>query len=216
MERLKGIFLGRFGFLMFFLMFLAFFGYLQLKFSQSELFLAVNRLNSPFFDSFFYYITFLGDGIFFGLIILILLFKRYWQAILGLIVFITSSVVAQFLKRVVFSDDLRPFAELGNEYPLHQVDGVNQVMTLSFPSGHTTTAFALGLFLAWKVLPSYWGWLLAILAALVGYSRVYLGQHYIEDIYVGSILGVGLTWILISILSKKLEQRFGHKSILVK
>ena len=216
MESLKSLFSGRNGFLAFVVLYLLFFGYLQNKFSQEELFLAINRLNSPSLDTFFYFITYLGDGIFFGVIILILLFKKYSQALLGLVVFISTSFAAQFLKRVVFSDDLRPFAELGNEYSLHQVEGVKQVMTLSFPSGHTTTAFALGMFLAWKILPSYWGWFLGILAALVGYSRVYLGQHYIEDIYVGAILGVGLTWLIIWWLSDRLELKFGERSILVK
>lgn len=214
MRDLQGTLSGRNWFLLFFIVFLVFFGYLQMKFTQADLFLAINRLNTPSLDTFFKRITFLGDGIFFGVVILLLLFKRYSNAALGVVIFLSTSVVAQFLKRVVFADDLRPFAELGNEYVLHQVDGVQQVMTLSFPSGHTTTAFALGLLLAWKVFPSYLGWFVGILAGLVGYSRVYLGQHYVEDIYAGAILGVVITFLIIQFLGPKMEEKFGERSVL--
>lgn len=69
--------------------------------------------------------------------------------------------------------------------------------TPSFPSGHTTSAFATAtsLSLAWPrwyvIVPAY-TW-----AAGVGYSRLYLGVHYPTDVLAGAILGAGtsyLTW----------------------
>ena len=61
----------------------------------------------------------------------------------------------------------------------------------SFPSGHTTLAFATATSIAFEyrkwyfVLPAYcW-------AASVGYSRMYLGRHYPTDALAGAVLGTG-------------------------
>ncbi|MEJ5927892.1 phosphatase PAP2 family protein [Corynebacterium sp. H128] len=64
----------------------------------------------------------------------------------------------------------------------------------SFPSGHATAIAALAcvLVLLW---PRWWVAVLAIgLAALVGYSRLYLGVHRPVDILAG--YAVGMTWVL--------------------
>ena len=41
-----------------------------------------------------------------------------------------------------------------------------------------------------------------LIALLVGYSRVYLSQHFFEDVYVGSIIGVSVTLVVYYLLSK--------------
>jgi membrane-associated phospholipid phosphatase len=68
--------------------------------------------------------------------------------------------------------------------------------TPSFPSGHTTTAFAaaaaVGVFYPRLRVPLY------CVAALVGLSRIYLGVHYGLDVLVGAVLGIsiglGVAW----------------------
>jgi undecaprenyl-diphosphatase len=57
----------------------------------------------------------------------------------------------------------------------------------AFPSGHATTAFAAAVALA-MLAPSL-RWPALALAALVAYSRVYLGVHYWSDIIAGAVLG---------------------------
>ena len=68
--------------------------------------------------------------------------------------------------------------------------------TPSFPSGHTSQAFAAATSLSlmypkWYVIAPSFLWAIA-----VGYSRMELGVHYPSDILVGAIVGVGSYWLM--------------------
>jgi undecaprenyl-diphosphatase len=60
--------------------------------------------------------------------------------------------------------------------------------TYSFPSGHATVSFACATVLALAVPRLRWP--LFALAALVAFSRVYVGVHYPGDVLAGAVLGV--------------------------
>jgi membrane-associated phospholipid phosphatase len=76
----------------------------------------------------------------------------------------------------------------------------------SFPSGHTSSAFATATSLSlafskWYVIVPSYGW-----AATVGYSRMHLGVHYPSDVLAGAVIGAGSAW-LTHYLNKKLLAR---------
>ena len=59
----------------------------------------------------------------------------------------------------------------------------------SFPSGHTTAAFAFGVALC-AVLPQKWAKAAALIAAaLMGFSRLYVGVHFPTDVLAGAVIG---------------------------
>jgi undecaprenyl-diphosphatase len=73
----------------------------------------------------------------------------------------------------------------------------------SFPSGHTSTAFALATSMSiqykkWYVVVPAYAW-----ASSVGYSRMYLGEHYPTDVFAGAAIGIGSAY-LSEWLNKKL------------
>ncbi len=73
----------------------------------------------------------------------------------------------------------------------------------SFPSGHTSTAFALATSMSiqykkWYVVVPAFAW-----ASSVGYSRMYLGEHYPTDVFAGAAIGIGSAY-LSEWLNKKL------------
>lgn len=65
---------------------------------------------------------------------------------------------------------------------------------VSFPSGHTVTAFAL----AYVLAQAYPKWSLAcyMLAAIVAVSRVYLASHFLSDVVAGAAIGLSAGWIV--------------------
>jgi len=65
----------------------------------------------------------------------------------------------------------------------------------AFPSGHTSRAFALAGFLAWR-FPGRAGFAGLGFAILSGVSRIYLGVHWPSDVVGGAALGLGLVLVL--------------------
>jgi membrane-associated phospholipid phosphatase len=76
----------------------------------------------------------------------------------------------------------------------------------SFPSGHTSQAFAVATTLSlqyrkWYVtVPAY------LWAGAVGYSRMYLGKHYPSDVLAGAVVGAGSSYVS-RLISNKLFRR---------
>jgi membrane-associated phospholipid phosphatase len=168
---------------------------------KHTIFFWINGHHAPFFDQFFRPFTNVGDGVFYVAVTLALLFVRFRWALLSFVCFAVTSLAAQIGKHLIFTGHPRPFryfAEHSGFPPLHIVEGVVMGTLKSFPSGHSTSAFSVFLVLTFIVKDKRWGLAFVLLAALAAYSRVYLAQHFVEDVFAGSILGTGLTLALLA------------------
>ena len=92
------------------------------------------------------------------------------------------------------------------KYPLDVHPYDNSETGLSFPSAHTSVAFNTATTLAmrfnkWYITVPAFAW-----AGCVGYSRMYLGEHYPTDVIAGAALGVGSAY-LVRWIDKKLSAR---------
>lgn len=159
-------------------------------FTKADIHIFINQFHNPFADVFFSYITYMGDGIFIPVYFLILLMVKYRYALLLVIVFLISGLIVQILKRSIFADALRPTEFLKDIYTLHLVPGVKQHCCKSFPSGHTATAFSAMVCFVYAFRSNVVKFSALMLACLIAFSRVYLSQHFIIDIVVGSVIGV--------------------------
>lgn len=173
----------------------------------------LNQYNSDFGDFLFKNITVLGDGIMpiiAGFIVLFLsIRKSFTITSAGLF----AGLSVQLLKKFVFFDLLRPTNPVLNIPDLHLVEGVDLHSTFSFPSGHSATIFALCLCLAIFSKAKIWKFMLFCLAVLVAYSRIYLSQHFLIDIYVGAIIGI-ISGILMAIIFTKGKAEWLDKSLI--
>ena len=137
--------------------------------------------------------------------------RKYFIAVLaGAII---STLLAQFLKRIVYPEELRPISYLSESFPVHQIAGVEMRRLHSFPSGHTTTAFTMALIMSHMINKKVWSILLPLLALIAAYSRVYLAQHFPTDLLAGMCIGI-VSAILSLLVYKKIIRRLNERVVM--
>lgn len=120
--------------------------------------------------------------------------KRVWLVLLNIVLLITLSdqITSGLIKPL--AQRLRPCHE-PLMYPfLHLPDGCGGMY--GFVSSHAANSFAIAVFLYLFFEKKKWFLLLFPWAALVSYSRIYLGAHYLGDVLVGGAIGAGLGWLV--------------------
>lgn len=175
-------------------------------YSKADGFFLMNPLHSRFLDMVFIPFTYFGDGFFIITLGLVLFFlKRRLLSLMILSSYLISGIIAQILK--FFIEEARPAFYLEKTNYPHFIEGVTLHNYHSFPSGHTASAFALAAVLSFAVKNKNYSFLFLLWAALVGYSRMYLGQHFMDDVFVGSLVGV-LTSIFCWIIFQNIFNKF--------
>ena len=165
-------------------------------FSRETIYFAVNGFNYSWMDWIAPYITDMGEGLTIIILSAILALFNFRQAFLMATSWGITSILAQILKRIFNAP--RPKLYFKDQISrIHFVKGVDILSHNSFPSGHTITAFSAAVMATYLCKNKSWGLLFLLMAILVGYSRMYLSEHFFEDVTAGSIIGVVVTvfWI---------------------
>lgn len=154
----------------------------------------LHGIATPGLDTFMRVMTELGSIIVVGPVLVVALVALVWarrrREAVFLVVAIGGSVVLNQSLKLIF------------ERPRPQLEWAHVIPEYSFPSGHAMNSLVFYLALAliaWRI----WGrrvgivavGLGAVLALLVGISRIYLGYHYFTDVVAGFL--AGLAWLLL-------------------
>lgn len=165
-------------------------GLILLLYDKTDIHLYINYRNTPLLDFFFSNWTNLGLGIMIIPVALILAFIRLRYMIMSVIGFAISGGINDSIKVLFHSPrPLSIFKDLHQS--LHLVPNVEVYSDYSFPSGHSATGFCMFCLLAIYIKNKPAKFLCFIIAFLIAYSRMYLSEHFLKDVYIGSIIGVG-------------------------
>ncbi|ASU33226.1 phosphatase PAP2 family protein [Mucilaginibacter xinganensis] len=174
----------------------------KVLFTKEAIYFAVNACYSPFLDYIAPYVTDIGDGITIIILSAILSLFNYRASFLMITSYALTSLTAQAVKYIF--DAPRPILLYKDKASLmHLVKGVYMIQYHSFPSGHTVTAFSAAVVTVYLAKNKNWSILLLLVAIAVGYSRMYLSEHFFEDVVAGSVIGVLVTGCWLSFIDRK-------------
>lgn len=160
----------------------------------------METFSHPVLDKIMIFISSLGNKgmIWIAIGVLFLLFgfrKKIWRS-RGLLVLLSLAVnflaCNMVLKPLV--DRTRPY------YVLDYTPLIPPVGDPSFPSGHTSASFAAAT--AIYCINKKWGIAAYLLAAVMGFSRLYLGVHFPTDVLFGAVVGMVAAKIVVYIFWK--------------
>jgi undecaprenyl-diphosphatase len=144
---------------------------------------------TPILDRVIPWVTHLGSIAALGLFILMSWILTKKKKILGSLLLLGAiqSAVVYGLKFLVRRP--RPFAVV--EALSRLSGGPIEIFDPSFPSAHSLNAFMMATVLAWW-FPRY-RVAFFLIAAFIGWTRIYLGMHYPTDVLAGGLIGYGIT-----------------------
>ena len=173
---------------------------------ELSIFLWIQENLRGLMDSFWIFITKLGDkGWFWILLAVILLFFKKTRTVGATV--IVALIINHVMTNMILKDLVgrpRPYTASPEIVTL-----IKQLSSYSFPSGHTSSSFAAA-FIIYRMMPKKAGIPALILAAMIGFSRMYVGVHYPTDVLGGVLVAfVSSVWAhyLVRRVIRKVEEK---------
>lgn len=176
------------------------FAYLLTQLGYERSFILLNSFRLSWLDIPMQFLSWCGNGGTAGLICWLMLRKKsaqiQWMGFMALLV---SGILSQLLKTMIFPDWHRPIFLFEGRDTVHYFAG-QDFKYHSFPSGHATTAAAMGFVLARLGVQKFLSAIpIALFTIVIGYSRIYNGLHFPGDVLAGWVLGfmtsAAMVWI---------------------
>jgi membrane-associated phospholipid phosphatase len=194
---------------------------------KDQLHLLLCDRHTPARDIFYMYYTHVAEWFPYVVCIAVLLFGRIGDGVFASAAMLLSALFTQIVKHIVVAP--RPFTWFSEHFPsiqLPMVDGVKMNLWYSFPSGHTTSFFALAFVASILITSKLSGssrsssclvqLVLVLLATLGGYSRIYLSQHFALDVFAGALVGTLITLICYTVLYRYEDKKWYNYRIFTK
>lgn len=155
-----------------------------------------NQHRNPFLNYVFICATKIAEEQGIIIVFIILLLFRYSAFLLSAISISIATLISNVIKTI--TDLPRPLEVYDKikDFSINFVPGVDVHRFMSFPSGHTTAAFAMLFFLLLISKNTFHRLSVLLLSIIVAISRVYLFQHFTRDVYVASLLGLLIALII--------------------
>jgi len=171
--------------------------------------------SSPLMQQIMIFGFYLGEQVIMviGLILaLYFLYRRFWAG-LAMVVIAWAAEGGIWLALSQYYDRARP---------VFDVAVWHKMTAPGFPSGHSIAAVMCFGLLAYLIVPKissrFWKAVVIVTAGLIilyiGFSRLFVGDHYLTDVLAGYALGValcGLVYTLVEVIARKLEHRQSGK-----
>ena len=171
-------------------LYISFAAYILLRFPLGYVVIWLNKRHNLLAHLFFKIVTRGGESYLYALAA----FMAWWYKGISiwpfLVMFGADFLLVQSSKHIFLKHLRRPRKILeAQNVALKFVPGIKTHGYRTFPSGHTTTAFAIANSLSHIFMLPWLSVLMFVYAGLVGTSRMYLVQHFFRDVFFGSIIG---------------------------
>lgn len=189
----------------------------KLELFDRALFLAINACHAPILDNVMYYISQIWVFAPVFAYWLFMVFRRYGAKklviLLGFLVLLivltdqTANQTKHAIKRY------RPSHNIEIQAQVHTINDYKGG-TYGFFSGHATNTFgvAMLLFLIFSKESKLFRSAFFVWAAIISYSRIYLGVHYPSDIFVGLVVGLFWGYVVYRLIQYTFKQQF-HETV---
>lgn len=172
--------------------------------------------SSPLMQQIMIFGFYLGEHLIMAIgliLVLYFLYRRFWA---GLAMVVIAWAAEGGLWVVLSAYYNRP-------RPVFDVAVWHQMTAPGFPSGHSIAAVMCFGLLAYLIVPKissrFWKAVVIVSAGLIilyiGFSRMFVGDHYLTDVLAGYGLGValcGLVYTLVEVIARKMERRPSKKN----
>lgn len=181
-------------------------------FGLDNLTLKIHSLNSPGWDTFYKNYTIWAEWpvIVIGMFLII---KHNWRTGIWFgLIFALQGLTVNLLKTWI--NRPRPIEKFG--HLIRHIPGETLSHFKGFPSGHTAAAFYATALIILSLPEKFTkNWIVSILicsAFLIGYSRIYLGQHSLEDTIAGCVIANAFIYLAGSTQNWFLKTAFNQSS----